>query len=46
MNSTVSQTTITMTTTTAKRANEIRRVTIYDYRGKAKKIENLRGVQI
>jgi hypothetical protein len=47
MNSTTSQTNITVnTTTTTKRASAIQKIVVYDYRGKAKQIEKLCGIQI
>jgi hypothetical protein len=47
MNTTAGQTLITVnTTTTTKRASAIKKVTVYDYRGKARQIEKLRGIQI
>lgn len=46
MNSTTSQTSITITTTTTKSTPAIKKVVVYDYIGRARVIEKMRGIQI
>ena len=45
MNATTSQTNISITTT-IRTTSAIKKVTVYNYRGKAKQIEKLRAIQI
>jgi hypothetical protein len=46
MNATTSHTTVNVNTTTAAPRNSIKRSLVYDYKGRARVIEKVRGIQV